>query len=71
LGLGLRVGSLDDSSSFRPDAAIFVANKMPWVALPEGVPAFEAAYNPAALLPPERMARLKTLADKARGLRGD
>ena len=66
LGLGLRVGTLDDSSAFKPDAAIFVANKMPWVSLPEGVPAFEQTYNPAEILPPERMARLKALADKAR-----
>lgn len=64
LGLGLRVGTLDDSSAFKPDAAIFTANKMPWVTLPENVPAFEAGYNPKDLLPPERLARLMRLVEK-------
>lgn len=65
-GVAVRVGTLDTAHAFKPDAVIFSGNKMPWVALPDGVPAFEATYNPADVLPPERMARLKALADKAR-----
>lgn len=61
LGVGVRAGTLDDPGAVTPDAAIFVAHKMPWVTLPEGIPQFEAAYNPAELLPPERFARLTAL----------
>lgn len=63
LGLGLRVGTLDDASALAPDAVIFTASKMPWVSLPDGIPSFETTYNPAELLPPERFARLKALID--------
>ena len=65
-GAGIRAGTLDDSSGIKPDAVIYTVEKMEWVALPEGIPAFETQYNPAELLPPERFARLKALAAKAR-----
>jgi hypothetical protein len=64
LGFGLRVGTLDDPNALRPDAAIFTANKMDWVSLPAGIPAFETTYDPAKLLPPERYARLKALIER-------
>lgn len=35
--IGLTSGSLDDPSLFRPDAHIFVADRQPWVSIPEGV----------------------------------
>ncbi|WP_246352602.1 GFA family protein [Sphingomonas xinjiangensis] len=60
-GAAVRVGTLDDPSSVRPDAAIFVAEKPSWVALPKGVPCFEGAYRPADVLPPKRFERLKAL----------
>ncbi|HZC38196.1 MAG TPA: GFA family protein [Sphingomicrobium sp.] len=58
---GIRVGTLDDPTAVLPDAAIYVGDRPEWAPLPEGVPQFEAYYNPAELLPPERFARLKTL----------
>lgn len=64
LGVGVRAGTLDDPGAVRPDAAIFVADKMPWVTLPEGIPAFDGPYNPAELLPPERFARLRALIEQ-------
>jgi hypothetical protein len=64
LAAGVRVGTLDDPGALRPDAAIFVASKMPWVTLPEGIPHFEAGYDPSKLLPPERMARLRALIEQ-------
>ncbi|WBY09643.1 GFA family protein [Sphingomonas sp. 7/4-4] len=64
LGAGVRAGTLDDPGAVRPDAAIFVASRMPWVTLPEGVPHFDTTYNPAELLPPERMARLRALIER-------
>jgi hypothetical protein len=64
LGLGLRIGTLDDPSAFKPYAAIFTPNKMPWVALPDGAPAFEAAYKAKELLPEERLAGLMALVER-------
>ena len=63
-GAAVRVGTLDDPSAVRPDAAIFVADKPSWAPLPEGVPSFETSYNPAELLPPERFARIKALLEQ-------
>ena len=64
LGAGVRAGTLDDPGAVRPDAAIFVASRMPWVTLPEGIPHFDTTYNPTELLPPERMARLGALIER-------
>lgn len=61
LGLGLRVGTLDDASVFAPDAVIFTSEAMPWVAVPEGIPAFEKAYDFREVLPAERVDRMKAL----------
>jgi hypothetical protein len=64
LGMGVRVGSLDDSAAFQPDAVVFAGNRMPWVELPVGIPAFENYYDPRELLPPERFARLAALVER-------
>lgn len=61
LGLGLRVGTLDEPNSLTPDAIIFTAERMPWVTLPAGIPHFESYYDHAEVLPPERLARLKDM----------
>lgn len=70
LGAGVRVGTLDDPSWVTPDAVIFVAEKMPWVTLPEGLPAFDTTYDFREVLPPERVARLKTLAERRKAGEG-
>ena len=64
LGAGLRVGTLDDPAWAKPDAVIFVTEKMPWVALPDDIPVFEKTYDYKAVLPPERVARLVALAKR-------
>src|SRR5262245_40373940 len=64
LGAGVRAGTLDDPGAVTPDAAIFVADRMPWVTLPEGIPQFDKTYDPSQLLPPERFARLKALIER-------
>ncbi len=64
LGAGIRVGSFDDPSGFTPTAVLFAASKMPWVALPEGIPAFEEAYNPKDVLSAENFARIIALVEK-------
>ncbi|OGS50288.1 MAG: aldehyde-activating protein [Erythrobacter sp. RIFCSPHIGHO2_12_FULL_63_10] len=64
LGLGLRVGTLNEAASLTPDAAVFTAERMPWVTLPAGIPHFESYYDPAEILPPERFARLKNMIER-------
>jgi hypothetical protein len=61
LGLGFRAGTLDEPGSLTPDAVIFTADAMPWVAHPAGIPAFERSYRFADVLPPERVARMHVL----------
>ena len=65
-GAGLRAGTLDDPGSITPDAVIFVAERMPWVALPEGIPAFATHYDFREVLPPDRLDRLRATSRKAR-----
>lgn len=61
LGLGLRVGTLDDTSGLRPDAVIFTSEAMPWVTHPEGIPTYERTYNYQELLQPDKVSRLQAL----------
>ena len=65
LGMGLRVGTLDDSGAFRPDAVIYTAEAMPWVSFPSDIPQFEQTYRHADILPPERMDRMRALAARS------
>lgn len=70
LGAGVRVGTLDDPSWVRPDAVVFISEKMPWVAVPEGIPAFEKGYAFADVLPPERLARMEALMERRKAGEG-
>jgi hypothetical protein len=67
LGLGLRVGTLDEPDALRPDAVIFTQEAMSWVTLPEGIPHFVTTYDPSELLPAGRLARLRALAQLKAG----
>jgi hypothetical protein len=67
---GFRAGTLDDPGAVTPDVAIFTDFKMPWVTLPEGIPAFAEYYDPPATLPPESMDRLKALAARRKAGEG-
>jgi hypothetical protein len=53
----VRVGTLDDPAACPPDVNIFTRSKLPWVVLPEGVPAFEIFYDPATFWSDEVKAR--------------
>ena len=64
LGTGIRVGSFDDPGAFTPTAVVFTESKMPWVALPEGIPAFEQYYVPKDLYAPDKWARLEALLER-------
>ncbi|MXO73300.1 GFA family protein [Alteraurantiacibacter buctensis] len=70
LGLGVRAGTLDEPGSVTPDAVIFTDSMMPWVTLPQGIPAFPATYNPFELLPPDRVARLQAMLERRRAGEG-
>jgi hypothetical protein len=43
--LFVRAGTLDDPTAVRPDVHIFTRSKLPWMDLPQGVPAFESIYK--------------------------
>jgi hypothetical protein len=53
----VRVGTLDDPAALAPDVHIFTRSKLPWVQLPEGVPAFEVYYETQKLWPAASLAR--------------
>ena len=66
----MRVGTLDNAASLTPDAVIYTASKLPWVALPPDIPAFEESYDPKTLLPQERLDRLMALAARRKAGEG-
>jgi hypothetical protein len=53
----VRVGTLDDPAALPPGVHIFTRSKLPWVVLPEGVPAFEVYYEPEKLWPQASLER--------------
>jgi hypothetical protein len=57
----VRAGTLDDPSSVEPDVHIFTRSKLPWVRLPESVPAFNVYYDTEKLWPEESLERLAEL----------
>jgi len=57
----VRAGTLDDPSAVSPDVHIYTRSKVPWIALPEGVPAVEVYYDRHELWPAESLARLDSV----------
>jgi hypothetical protein len=57
----VRIGTLDDAAALSPDVHIYTRSKLPWVQLPEGVPAFEAYYDAKALWPAESQERRRAV----------
>jgi len=62
----VRIGTLDNPAALKPDVHIFVRSKLPWVTLPDNVPAFEAYYDSRKLWPPESLERRGTIFAEAR-----
>jgi hypothetical protein len=54
----VRGGTLDDPAAIAPDVHIFTRSKLPWVTLPDSVPAFEVYYDAKALWPAASLQRL-------------
>jgi hypothetical protein len=63
----VRAGTLDDPSAVTPDVHIFTRSKLPWVALPEDVPAFDVYYDTQKLWPASSLERLEALRATPRG----
>jgi hypothetical protein len=62
----VRAGTLDEPSGVAPDAHIFTRSKLPWVTLPESVPAFEVYYDSKALWPAASLERLRAVMPPAK-----
>jgi hypothetical protein len=56
----VRGGTLDDPSSVSPDVHIYTRSKLPWIALPGSVPAFDEYYETKSLWPAASLERLRT-----------
>jgi hypothetical protein len=57
----VRGGTLDDPATVAPDVHIYTRSMLPWVTLPEGVPAFHTYYDTQKLWPAASLARLEAL----------
>lgn len=57
----VRVGTLDEASSLAPDIHIFTESKLPWVRLPDGVPAVPQYYKASERWPAESLRRRASL----------
>lgn len=55
----VRVGTLHDPAALPPDVHIYTRSKLPWITLPQGVPAFEAYYSSREVWPAESLERRK------------
>ena len=57
----VRVGTIDEPAALPPNVHIYTRSKLPWVTLPEDVPAFEVYYDSKKLWPAESLARRKAI----------
>ena len=62
----VRVGTLDEPSALAPDVHIFTRTKLPWLRLPEDVPAVEVYYDMQKLWPAESLARRQAILGKGK-----
>jgi len=57
----VRVGTLNEPHALKPDVHIYTRSKVPWLTLPEGVPAFAGYYDSRKLWPPESLERRRAI----------
>jgi hypothetical protein len=55
----VRAGTLDEPAAVEPDVHIFTRSTLPWVALPDSVPAFNVYYDTMKLWPAASLERLE------------
>ena len=63
----LRTGTLDEPGRFPPDIHIFTSTKLPWVVLPEGVPAVPEFYDVKATWPAASLERFRAARSRPDG----
>ena len=61
----VRGGTLDQPSAVAPDVHIFTRSKLPWIELPDTVPAFEVYYDSKSLWPAASLERLEAVMSRA------
>jgi hypothetical protein len=69
--LFVRGGTLDDPSAVRPDVHIYTRSKVPWVTLPDSVPAFDVYYDSKSLWPAASLERLRAVMAASRAPSAD
>jgi hypothetical protein len=57
----VRVGTLEDPTALTPDVHIFTRSKLPWVELPDTVPAFPVYYDTQKLWPVASLERRRAI----------
>ena len=57
----VRLGTLDEPTALQPDVHIYTRSKLPWVTLPDGVPAFDAYYDSKRLWPAASLERRRAI----------
>jgi hypothetical protein len=57
----VRGGTLDDPSAVAPDVHIYTRSKLPWIDIPDSVPAFSTYYDTQKLWPAASLERLAKL----------
>jgi hypothetical protein len=57
----VRVGTLDDPAALSPNVHIYIRSKLPWVELPETIPAYEVYYDTQALWPAASLERRRAI----------
>jgi hypothetical protein len=62
----VRAGTLDEPSAVAPDVHIFTRSKLPWVVLPDDVPAFDVYYDMQKFWPADSLRRVDALRGAAR-----
>lgn len=61
----VRLATLDDPASFKPDVHIYTRSKLPWVVLPPDAAVFTEYYDTRKQWPAESQARYKAAKDRA------
>jgi hypothetical protein len=61
----VRAGTLDDPAAVEPDVHIYTRSKLPWVRIPDSVPAFEVYYDMRELWPEASLERVEALTSKS------
>jgi hypothetical protein len=61
----VRAGTLDDPASVAPDVHIYTRSKLPWVTLPDGVPAYRTYYDTQKVWPAASLERVAAATARA------